>query len=202
MSSPRSPSIAAESRRTQRSAQEEHIAMSTGIQQDDYAQIDGAQSLTIHRLLPGPIERVWEYLTHSQLRRQWLAAGDMQMQVGAPFELVWRNDELSEQPQQRPPEFNEEERMRSRIRELDPPYTLAFDWGQGTVRFDLAPVGDKVMLTITHQRLPDGNVRLNVATGWHTHLDILRTRLHGESVAPFWAAFLARRDEYVKRLHR
>ena len=52
----------------------------------------------IQRILPGPIERVWAYLTDSDLRRRWLAAGPMEMKVGAPFELVWRNDELSDPP--------------------------------------------------------------------------------------------------------
>ena len=36
-------------------------------------------TLKIQRLLPGPIERVWAYLTESDLRRQWLAAGPMEM---------------------------------------------------------------------------------------------------------------------------
>ena len=31
-------------------------------------------TLKIERVLPGPIERVWAYLTDSDLRRQWLAA--------------------------------------------------------------------------------------------------------------------------------
>jgi uncharacterized protein YndB with AHSA1/START domain len=44
--------------------------------------------LRIQRLLPGPIERVWAYLTESDLRRQWLASGTMQLQPGASFELV------------------------------------------------------------------------------------------------------------------
>ena len=52
---------------------------------------DGALSepatLTIQRFLPGPIERIWAYLTESDLRRRWLAAGQMEMKVGAPFEL-------------------------------------------------------------------------------------------------------------------
>ena len=55
-------------------------------------------TLRIQRLLPGPIERVWAYLTESELRRKWLAAGEMEMKVGAPFELVWRNDELTDPP--------------------------------------------------------------------------------------------------------
>src|ERR1700752_1612656 len=89
-------------------------------------------TLKIQRLLPGPIERVWAYLTQSELRRQWLAAGDMEMKVGAPFELVWRNDELTNPPGQRPPGFGVEHRMQSRITELDPPRRLPFAWaGRG-----------------------------------------------------------------------
>jgi len=60
-------------------------------------------TLKIQRLLPGPIERVWAYLTESELRRKWLVAGEMKMKVGAPFELVWRNDELTNPPGQRCP---------------------------------------------------------------------------------------------------
>ena len=59
-------------------------------------------TITIQRFLPGPIERVWAYLTESDLRRQWLAAGQMEMKVGAPFELVWRNNELTNPPGKRP----------------------------------------------------------------------------------------------------
>jgi uncharacterized protein YndB with AHSA1/START domain len=32
-------------------------------------------TLQIQRLLPGPIDRVWAYLTQSDLRRQWMAPG-------------------------------------------------------------------------------------------------------------------------------
>ena len=58
--------------------------------------------LVIQRWLPGPIERVWAYLTQSELRRQWLASGEMPLEADAPFELVWRNDELSDPPGVRP----------------------------------------------------------------------------------------------------
>ena len=63
---------------------------------DAYGALIEPATLKIQRLLPGPIERVWAYLTESELRRQWLAAGKMEMKTGTPFELVWRNDELSE----------------------------------------------------------------------------------------------------------
>ena len=72
-------------------------------------------TLTLQRLLPGPIERIWDFLTQSELRRQWLAAGDMTMEAGSPFELVWRNDELSDPPGNKPEGFGEEHRMQSTI---------------------------------------------------------------------------------------
>ena len=88
---------------------------------DPYGALIEPAKLRIQRLLPGPIERVWAYLTQGELRRQWLAAGAMALQVGAPFELVWRNDDLTDPPGQRPPGVGAEHRMPSRIIELDPP---------------------------------------------------------------------------------
>ena len=72
---------------------------------DAYGTLIEPTTLKIQRLLPGPIERVWAYLTDSELRRKWLAAGEMEMKVGAPFELVWRNDELTDPPGKRPDGF-------------------------------------------------------------------------------------------------
>src|ERR1700752_5523791 len=86
-------------------------------------------TLKIERLLPGPIERVWAYLTESDLRRKWLAAGPMEGKDGAPFEVVWRNDELTNPPGQRPPGMPDEHRMESRILEVDPPRKLAIAFG-------------------------------------------------------------------------
>jgi hypothetical protein len=41
---------------------------------DDYGALTAPATLMIQRLLPGPIERVWAYLTESDLRRQWKEA--------------------------------------------------------------------------------------------------------------------------------
>ena len=103
--------------------------MTDRVTPDPYGALTEPATLKIERLLPGPIERVWAYLTESDLRRQWLAAGEMTMKVGAAFELVWRNDELTNPPGQRPPGFSDEHRMQSRITELDPPHRLAITWG-------------------------------------------------------------------------
>jgi uncharacterized protein YndB with AHSA1/START domain len=158
-------------------------------------------TLKIQRLLPGPVERIWAYLTDSDLRRKWLAAGAMEMKVGAPFELVWRNDELNDPPSARPADFPEENRMQSRITELDPPRKLSIAWNNsGDVTFELEPRGEGVLLTVTHRRLPDRSTMLKVGAGWHMHLDVLVARAMGNEPAPFWQGWSRLREEYDRRL--
>ena len=152
-----------------------------------YGVLTDPATLTIQRLLPGPIERIWDYLTKSDLRRQWLAAGEMELKVGAPVEFVWRNHELTNPPGERPPGFSEEHRMDSRITELDPPHRLAITWGStGGVSFELERRGSEVLLTLVHRRVPDRSTLLSVSAGWHTHLDILAARMAGHEPEPFW----------------
>src|SRR5262249_55047990 len=72
--------------------------MNAPASRDAYGTLIEPTTLKIQRLLPGPIERVWAYVTDSELRRKWLAAGKMEMKTGSSFELVWRNDELTNPP--------------------------------------------------------------------------------------------------------
>ena len=168
---------------------------------DAYGELIEPLSLTIQRLLPGPVDRVWAYLTESELRRQWLASGQMEMKAGSPFELVWRNDELSDPPGQRPEGFGAEHRLESRILELVPGRKLSIAWNQGEVSFELEPAGDKVLLTVIHRRLPDRAQLLNVSAGWHAHLDVLVTRISGKpQTASFWDGWSRLKAEYDKRL--
>jgi uncharacterized protein YndB with AHSA1/START domain len=169
---------------------------------DAYGVVTEPATLTIRRLLPGPVERVWAYLTESDLRRKWLAAGDMEMKVGAPFKFTWRNAELTDPPGERPPGASAEHSMDAEIAELDPPRRLAITWGStGGVTFDLAPQGDKVLLTLTHRRAPDRTVLLNVSAGWHKHLDVLVARMTGAGDSePFWDGWVRLKEIYDRRL--
>ena len=168
---------------------------------DAYGVLTEPATLKIQRLLPGPIERVWAFLTESELRRKWLAAGKMEMKVGAPFEFVWRNDELNNPPSRRPAGFDEEKRMQSRITELDPPRKLAFTWeNSGHVSFELEPKGEQVLLTLIHRRLPDRPTLLGVSAGWHMHLNTLVARATGTEPAPFWDGWGRLKKEYDQRL--
>ena len=170
---------------------------------ETYAVLTEPATLKIERLLPGPIDRVWAYLTDSELRSQWLAAGEMQMKVGAPLELVWRNDALTEPSGQRPAGLPAEQRMQSRITELDPPRKLAITWsGSGDVSFELEPRGDDVLLTVIHRRLPSRDYMLMFGAGWHMHLDILVARATGTDPAPFWDGWSRLQGEYDRRIPR
>ena len=166
-----------------------------------YGVLTEPTTLKIQRMLPGPIERVWAFLTEGELRRQWLASGHMEMKVGAPFEFVWRNDELSNPPGKRPEGFPEEHSMQSHITELDPPRKLCFAWkDSGDVSIELEAKGDEVLLTLIHRRLPNRSTMLGVSTGWHVHLDLLVARVRGEEPPPFWDGFAKLRKEYDRRL--
>jgi len=166
-----------------------------------YGVLTEPATLTIQRLLPGPIDRVWAYLTQSDLRRKWLASGQMELKVGAPFEFVWRNSELTDPPGERPSGFADEHRMQSRITEVHPPRKLVFTWGNsGDVSFELEPQGSEVLLTVIHRRLPDRGTMLMVGAGWHMHLDVLVARVSGTEPEPFWDGWSRLKAEYDRRL--
>ncbi|MCO5063959.1 MAG: SRPBCC family protein [Rhizobiaceae bacterium] len=168
---------------------------------DQYGALSEDSTLTIRRVLPGPIDRVWAYLTESELRRKWLAAGEMEMRVGAPFKLTWRNDELSDAPSKRPEGFGEEHSMESEITELDPPHKIAFTWGStGGVTIELVERANSVLLTLTHRRIRDKSALANIAPGWHAHLDVLAARIEERSFPAFWDHWLHLKEDYRERL--
>ncbi len=166
-----------------------------------FATFTDVSTLRIQRTLPGPIERVWAYLTDGELRRQWLASGEMDLKPGASFELVWRNDELSESDDRAPNGTSGEHRATCRILEVDPPRKLKYEWPQaGEVTFELAPEGKRVLLTVTHHRLTDRRLLTMVGPGWHAHLDILVALLEGTAPPSFWRGWTSLRPEYERRI--
>ena len=175
--------------------------MNKSATRDAYGTLIEPTTLKIQRLLPGPVERIWAWLIESDKRRKWLAAGTMELKVGAPFELVWRNDELTDPPGKRIEGCSEEHRMASRITALDPPHMIAFTFDSGEVSIELKAQGDGVLLTLIHRRLPNRNYMLGVSAGWHAHLDVLVARVRGEQPSgPFWDQMSKLRDEYDRRL--
>jgi uncharacterized protein YndB with AHSA1/START domain len=165
-----------------------------------YGQLVEPTVLKLERLLPGPATRVWDYLTKGELRRQWLASGDMDLRPGTEFEFVWRNDELTDPPGARPEGMGAENRMVCKILEVDAPRRLFISWGvQSDVMFELVEKGSDTLLTITHRRPPTRDVLLSVSAGWHAHVDVLEATLAGKKPAPHWDNWVRLREEYTRR---
>jgi uncharacterized protein YndB with AHSA1/START domain len=172
---------------------------------DTYGKITAPNTIRFERLLPGPIERVWAYLTESEKRSKWLASGAMDLHVGGKTELFWLHSTLDAAPSETPEKYAQGHKMVAKITRCEPPNLLGFSWGaraeaMSEVVFELSEMGKDVLLILTHHRLPDRKDLLGVSGGWHSHLDILVEHLNGRTAPAFWAMHDVLNAEYVVRL--
>jgi uncharacterized protein YndB with AHSA1/START domain len=174
---------------------------------NEFGVLTEARTIRFQRVLPGPIERVWAFLTESDKRGRWLASGPMELRVGGPVELNFRHAELSPHAEAPPEKYRKIEHgftSHGRITRCDPPRLLSFTWDEGgvdsEVTFELSPRGEDVLLVLTHRRLGDRATMLSVAGGWHTHLGVLVDDLNGRERRPFWSTHAALEAEYQRRL--
>lgn len=173
-----------------------------------YGVIMKKDTVRFERMLPGPIERVWSYLTDSEKRGTWLASGTMELRVGGKVEHVFRNSSLTAHPDPVPEKYKKytEARMEGRVTACEPPRLVSYTWpedsgAESEVTFELTPKGDKVLLVLTHTRLATRGAVVGVMGGWHTHLAILEDRLNDrEPAVGFWAAHARIEAEYEKRV--
>jgi uncharacterized protein YndB with AHSA1/START domain len=163
------------------------------------------RSVRLERTLPGPIERVWAYLTESDKRAKWLAPGEWDLRVGGRIAMTANNENLSADKET--PERYKDTRGKQivgQITRYEPPRLLTFEWNMdpapSEVTFELTPKGSEVLFVITHRRLPSRNVMVNVSTGWHTHVGVLIDVLNNAEPRPFWKTFVGLHTEYEKRI--
>jgi uncharacterized protein YndB with AHSA1/START domain len=169
---------------------------------DDYVALTEAPALIVRRLLPAAVETVWAHLTVSDLRRRWLAAGDMDLVVGASFDLVWRNDDLTDPPGNRPEGFPGVHSNENRIVALERHRRLGFAFGShGEVTIDIEQRGPNVLLTLIHTGVSDRSTLQMLGASWHNHLDLLATRLAGRTpTEPYWDKMRRLRADYALRI--
>jgi uncharacterized protein YndB with AHSA1/START domain len=165
------------------------------------------------RILPGPIERIWDYIADGKKRGEWFASGDLPSRPGETFELRFKHSELS--PNQAPPpaKFAEMDKTghvgRERLLAIEPPRRLVMgfglDWesGESEVEFLLAQEGDakdnRVRLTLTHRKIPNRAYALDISGGWHSHLDILQDKAEGKVPPAFWDVWRRIEGVYAAR---
>lgn len=168
---------------------------------DDRAQFPAPGEIRIMRTLPGPIERIWTYLTDPEKRRRWFAGGPMELRAGGKMELVFQHKNIS--PTETPPaghacHHDGAESMPGTVLRCEPPRVLSYTFGGNSdVTFELIPQDDKVLLILTHRSRGDDLSSLTgFASGWHTHLAILIAQLEGTPQPLFWATHARLKAEY------
>lgn len=154
------------------------------------------------RLLPGPIERVWEFLTQPDKRARWLCGGIFEARPGGRIAFNMHHAKLS--PGETPPEkfkhvHDPGVTFEGRVLRCEPPRLLVHTFGgdDSEVTFELTPQGDQVLLVLTHRAtgedLPD---LCNFASGWHTHFALLIAEIEGRPRPPLWATHTRLLAEY------
>lgn len=165
-----------------------------------YGSVPAPGTFRIERLLPGPIERVWEFLTDPAKRQQWFAGGPTELRATGRVALEFRFSELTSEST--PPGRDAACDVRGHVTRCEPPCVLSFTWGEGSdaseVTFELTPRGHDVLLVVTHRRL-DPRQMIAVASGWHTHLDMLTDTLLARRPRPFWSTKARMETDYGER---
>ena len=173
----------------------------------EFGVVTEARTVRFQRVLPGPIERVWAFLTESEKRGSWLASGPMELRVGGGVELTFNNSDLSPHAETTPDRYASREgsSLCGRVTRCEPPRLLSYSWGgepgeASEVTFELTPRDGDVLLVLTHRRLGGRGAMVSVGSGWHTHLDILLDHLGGREPRPFWSTHARLEAAYEKRL--
>jgi uncharacterized protein YndB with AHSA1/START domain len=171
----------------------------------EYGVLIDATTLRFVRLLPGPIERVWDFIVDADKRSQWFCAGKFDLRPGGLAEFRFDHRRITdEKPPEKYKDHGCEIGFDGVIVEAIPPRFLIFEWPDGdegptVVRIELEEIGERVRLTLTHSRLPSRDYRIGVSGGWHRHLDMLEAVLAGAPRPSFWGRTIALENEYAGR---
>lgn len=143
-------------------------------------------TLVFVRHLPGPIERVWAYLTDPKFLAKWFSDGVVSHSVGG--------------------EVRFEMGAFGRVTAIDPPRLFEFTWNEddasvgpvadSLLRWELAEEDDRVRLVLTHMRLPEIEV-LGHGAGWHAFLERLAAAIDGRDAEPVMELYARYKPEYI-----
>jgi hypothetical protein len=124
----------------------------------------------------------------------------MDLRVGGAS-LQFRFSELT--PGKTPRNKDDSCEILRRVTQCDSPRLLSYIWGDDAdaseVTFELTQKGNEVLLVMTHRRLVDLRKMISVASGWHTHVDILADCLSGRDQRPFCTTKTRMEKQYGNR---
>jgi len=129
-------------------------------------------SVRFERRLPGPIERVWQYLTDPEKLPEWFGQGTIELREGGRVHLM-------------------DGHIRGVVTQCRPPHLLIYTWNvfapgqqlsdypESYLRLELEAQEDgQVLLRLTHMPILERFERQN-AMGWHTFLDLVENGVRG-----------------------
>ncbi len=161
-------------------------------------------TIEFKRLIPGPIELAWDYLTKPELLKTWFADATLEPRLGGSVTVHFHDHTCG---------GGTGDGVHGTVREFRPPHVIAFTWIQqrlqpdgastdedeGEVRFELAEKGEKVLLTLLHSRQPTETLSGHSA-GWHAYLDSLEARISGRGRIDFMGVVRRVRPTYEERI--
>ncbi len=139
---------------------------------NDDGRLEKETMVRFERVLPGPIERVWEFLTRSEHLAGWLGPGTIEPRQGGAVSIAGGH-------------------IRGVVTRWKPPHLLTYTWNvfnagdsespypESYLTFELTPQGNDVLLTLTHRPMLEG-FEAQTMMGWHTFLEMLGALLRGE----------------------
>jgi uncharacterized protein YndB with AHSA1/START domain len=138
-----------------------------------------AEGVRVERVLPGPLERAWAWLTEADKLGQWFAEADGDLGPERRVKLRFRA-EVIERPRDYVSEFV--------VTRWEPNRALGCTWvdpeadedAASHVLFELEPRGEQVLLVISNTRLPRSDWA-DVAGGWTGHTAVLLAHLAGRT---------------------
>jgi uncharacterized protein YndB with AHSA1/START domain len=162
-----------------------------------------SDALRLERLLPGPMERVWSFLTESEKRGRWLASGEWELRPGGRIELHFAHDRLQHEPTPSPYR-DMPMNFTGTVLRCEPPKLIAFTWVESNgepseVTFELEPRGEQVALIVSHRRIASRAELLDIAGGWDVHTGILEDILESRPPRAFWSTHERLLQEYSRR---
>ncbi|HEY9249114.1 MAG TPA: SRPBCC family protein [Rariglobus sp.] len=176
----------------------------TPIDNQALARFPSPGEVRLVRLLPGPIERVWDFITDPEKRARWFCGGLLEPKAGGKFVFAMHHKHLA--PDETPPAeyakvHHEGVSFEGRVLQCEPPRLLVFTFGSddSIVTFDLKPEGDKVRLLLIHRAsgadLKDVG---SFAAGWHIHWGMLIALLEGSPHPQFWGQYARLKPLYCQ----
>jgi uncharacterized protein YndB with AHSA1/START domain len=138
------------------------------------AKFERVPMVRFERTLPGPIERVWDFLVNPDLLSEWFGEGTIEARVGGSVRLMNGH-------------------IRGVVTVWAPHRHLSYTWNvfspgeaksaypESYVRFELEPRGDQVLLVLTHLPVLERFEEQN-AMGWHTFLDMVEVAVQGREI--------------------